>query len=1170
MNKYKLINNITGWIAFLIAAIVYLLTVEPTASFWDCGEFITMAYQLQVGHPPGAPFYALVANLFSQFASDPSQVAIWVNYSSALASAFTILFLFWSITHLTRRLLIKKSADELPIGQMIIVMGSGLVGALVYTFSDTFWFSAVEAEVYALSSMMTALVFWLILKWEDNVHKPHADKWIVLIAYVMGLSIGVHLLNLLCIPAIVLVYYFKKRELVTEEADEKGLSFFKLNWKGTVSALLVSFGFIFVLMYGIIPGFTKVGGWFELFFVNTLGMSYNSGVFVYIILLVASICWSIYETLSPKGNEKRARFSFFTSMALSGMMTIGYNGWVWALLIAVGAYFAFKYKKMNIRFINLAMSSLLVILIGYSAYALLPIRSSANPPLDLNSPEDVFALGRVLNREQYGSTPLFYGTTFASQLKRDANGVAMIKSEKRQFHRIVKTSPDQRDRYVSTTIPTYKFTNTMFFPRMYSSPDNPAFRNHIIGYERWGGVVDRNTPPTALQNIRYLLDYQINYMYFRYFMWNFSGRQNDIQGDGGITKGNWITGIPFFDQYVLGLGPQTDIAPDIVDNKGRNKYYMLPFLLGIIGIAYQLRLKNRGKQSFAVVFMLFFMTGLAIVLYLNQTPFEPRERDYAYAGSFYAFAIWVGMGVAGISLFLRKYIKSTKIAAIIASVACLFVPIQMATENWDDHDRSGRTIARDTGMNYLVGLGENAIIFTNGDNDTYPLWYVQETEGFRRDVRVTNLSFLQTEWYVDQLLRQAHQSTPLPINWTQAQYSGDNGSAAFVISRREIEAALRQGDVPPVSFPQFFDRSAFLDTIPLDETMQNLRNGQSHHNTPFNTGGRQVIPGDLLYMRVDTSKVDWTSMNAAPSDLMLINLDGKSVVYRQEMMIMEMLNNINNDNWQREMHFATTVTPSLYLNLDKMDNMSLSGMTYQVVPGVPLSNGVNTERMFDNMVNHFRFGGLEYDPNIYFDETARRMILTFRMNFAQLIFALIEEGKHDKALIALDRAITAMPSSAIRFGTEGLSFARAYFHLGETEKAEALIAEITDRLNRNLNWFQRLRPDQAANSLPDIITDNINPMLLTASIYQQFDSQQYLLMVENLLERAETFYLMGIPFVGDTILRGLTDGAIRGFHFAMREENAENQSIEEDVMDKTLRMMQQFSPRLLQQYQSGQ
>ncbi len=1153
MSKYKLINNISGWAVFAVAATVYLLTIEPTASFWDCGEFITSAYKLEVGHPPGAPFFMLVGNFFTQLARDTSQVAMMVNIMSALMSAFTILFLFWTITHLTRKLLLKKSDDVLTVGQTIAVIGSGVVGALVYTFSDTFWFSAVEGEVYAFSSMLTALVFWLILKWEDNADKPHSDKWLVLIAYVMGLSIGVHLLNLLCIPAIVMVYYFKK----TENA----------NWKGALKALLVSFVLIIIVMWGVIPGFTKVGGWFELLFVNTLGLPYNSGVLFYLLVLVASIVMGLYHTISSKKNENRARTAFFMTLALTGVLFISGSTWLWIVLIAAGAYFVFKSKKIIMRFINLSVSCIMVILVGFSAYALIPIRSSANPPLDLNSPEDIFSLGSYLNREQYGQTPLIHGTTYASKIARNADGTAITDGERISYKQVVKASPDEKDRYEKVISPNYKYTNTMLFPRMHSNPNNPSFQNHIIGYERWGGVNDRNTKPTFFQNLKYMFGYQFNYMYWRYFFWNFSGRQNDIQGDGGITAGNWITGISFIDEHVLGLGPQDEMAPDIVNNKGRNKYYMLPLILGIIGILYQLRLKERGLQSFIVVFLLFFMTGLAIILYLNQTFMEPRERDYAYAGSFYAFSIWVGMGVAGIALFLRKYIKNTKAATALASAACLFVPVQMASENWDDHDRSGRTLARDTGMNYLSSVGENAILFTNGDNDTYPLWYVQETEGFRTDVRVTNLSFLQTEWYIDQLVRPAYESEPLPIKWSRPRYSGDEGSAAFVITKKEIESVLSQSQIPAISYNNYYDTNAYRDTISLKQTMENLRTGvNSKPSNPFNTGDTQVIPGNRLYLDVDSSAVNWDALAAKPTDRMIISLEGKQAVYRHELMMLELLTNINDDNWERPLHFATTITPSLYMNLQE-NNFSLNGLTYQVVPGSPLNNGVNLEAAYDNMVNKFRWGGLENNPDIYMDQTSRRMLSTFRLYFTQLIDELINAGENEKALTALDKVTSMIPDSAVSYGTDGLLFARAYYRIGEQEKAEALITDIHNRINANLNWFERLKSIQIANTMSDIIYNNISPLMLVKNIYQQYDKEKYMLLTDDLFKRAQAFYMKGIPYVGDTILREITDSSVRGYYSASADDTT-RQAEEEGIMQRAMEMMEQFNPRLLEQYNS--
>lgn len=1152
MSKYKLINNISGWVLFAVAALVYLLTIEPTASFWDCGEFISSAYKLEVGHPPGAPVFMLVGNLFTQLTNNPAKVAKMVNIMSALMSAFTILFLFWTITHLTKKLLTNKNDNRLSIEQIIIIIGSGAVGALVYTFSDTFWFSAVEGEVYAFSSMLTAVVFWLILKWEENAHKPHSDKWLVLIAYIIGLSVGVHLLNLLCIPAIVLVYYFKKSE--------------NSNLKGVIKALLISFGLIIIVMWGAIPGFSKVGGWFELLFVNIFGTPYHTGLIIYIVLLTATLTWGLIQTISTKGNELQARIALFVTLALTGILFISENLWIWLILIAAALYLIFKQKKINKRFLNLSLSSLMVILVGLSAYTLIPIRSSANPPLDLNSPEDIFALGSYLNREQYGETPLFHGPTYTSRIARDSEGSTVKVGERKSYKQVVKQSADQKDRYEKVATPKYKYTDMMFFPRMHSNQNNPLFQNHIIGYEQWGGVTNRNQKPTFLQNLKYMFSYQFNYMYWRYFMWNFSGRQNDIQGDGGLTRGNWITGISFIDEHLLGLGPQDNIAPDIVNNKGHNRYYMLPLLLGLIGILYQLKLDKKGWQSFAVLFMLFFMTGLAIILYLNQTPFEPRERDYAYAGSFYAFSIWIGMGVAGISLYLKNHIKSNKTAAaIIATAASLFVPIQMATENWDDHNRSGRTLARDTGMNYLSCADHNAILFTNGDNDTYPLWYVQETEGFRTDVRVTNLSFLQTEWYIDQLVRPAYESTPLPIKWTRPRYSGGAGAAAFVISKEEIESVLKRNEVPPISWSNYFDKDAFRDTIPLKQTMENLRSGENAHpRNPFMTEDTQVIPSNTLALKVDSANINWQTVGAEPTNSMYISLKGKQAVYRQELMLLEMINNINDDNWDRPLYFATTITPSLFLNLqDKY--FSLNGLTYRVVPGKPLSNGVNTDVAFDNMVNKFRWGGLENNPNIYLDETCRRMLTTYRHYFHQLIEALIAEGENEKALIALDKITSMIPDSSVAYSTDGLLFAKAYYQLGESDKGDALISTIKNRIDKNLSWFVRLKPDRLANIISDILHYNINPLLLTKSIYRQYEWDKYETLTEDLLLYAQSFYSKGIGYLGDTILREIAESSLRGYCSA-HDEDTLRRSTEENYMYRAFALMERFNPALLDQY----
>lgn len=1154
MKNYKLINNITGWLVFAISAIVYLLTIEPTTSFWDCPEFIISAYKLEIGHPPGAPVFMLLGNLFSQFTSDPTQVARLVNSMSALLSAFTILFLFWSITHLTRKLLISKDEPELSLGQVIAVMGSGVVGALVYTFSDTFWFSAVEAEVYAFSSMLTALVFWIILKWEDNADSPNADKWIVLLAYIMGLSIGVHLLNLLCIPAIVLVYYYKKRD--------------NLNWKNIAIALLISFGIIVVLMYGIIPGFTKVGGWFELFFVNTVGLKYNYGLFIYIIILLAAIGWTLRETMYGKENNLKAKITFLLSLGLSGILFISSSVVLWIALMGIAAYFLFATQRVSNRFINLVTSCLFVILIGFSAYAVIPIRSAANPPMDENSPEDVFSLASYLNREQYGDKPLFYGQTYASQLQRTSDGTPITASQKKKYGKVIKSNPSEKDRYVvESTSSKYKYSHSMLFPRMITDKTSPFYQNHIIGYKQWGGVVDPEVPPTFFQNIQFFVSYQLNFMYWRYFFWNFSGRQNDIQADNGITKGNWITGIPFIDDKVLGLGPQDNIAPDVVDNKGHNVYFMLPLILGIIGIFYQLSLKEKGYKSFSIVFMLFFMTGIAIVLYLNQTPFEPRERDYAYAGSFYAFSIWVGMGVAGISLFLRKYIKNTTAATAIASIAALFVPIQMASQNWDDHDRSGRYMARDAGINYLSSVGENGIIFCNGDNDTFPLWYLHEVEGFRTDTRACNLSYLQTEWYTDQMLRTSYKSAPLPIEWSRARYSDDRYSHAYVITRRDIENALRNSDISPVSYSDYYDTSAYKDTVSLTQAMENLRTGKniSPKNPYVALANEPILPSDMLYLDIDSTKIKWNTMGAKPASKMFVNVAGQNVLYRQDLMLLDMLTNLNKTNWDRPLYFAATVDRNL--SRPVKDNLSLEGIAYRVVPGKPTNGGMNTDATYNAMMNTFKWGGIEKNPKIYLDPTSRNMVSTFRMYFVQLIGALIDEGKNDKALAALNKCLTVMPSEAVPLGNDGLLMARAYYRLGQKEKAKALINEVHGRIQKNLNWFDRLNQQQMANSWDDISQDNLRPLLLMAGIYQEFDKQAYTPLVDELLKRAQFYYTQGLPFLGDTILQELTDTSLRAYY--NEANDTLTHSISEKTLQQSLKMMQQYSPKLLEEYSKG-
>lgn len=1152
MKKYNLINNIFGWFSFAVAAIVYLMTIEPTASFWDCGEFITSAYKLEVGHPPGAPFFMLTGKFFTLFASDATQVAKMVNSMSALLSALTILFLFWTITHLAKKIIYTDSEKEMSLGQLIIIMGCGLVGALTYTFTDTFWFSAVEGEVYAYSSMFTALVFWLILKWENRADQPGSDKWLVLIAYAMGLSIGVHLLNLLCIPAIVLVYYFKKNK----NAD----------LKGTIIALAISFALIVVLMYGIIPGFTKVGGWYELLFVNTFGFSYNTGAFIYIALLIGSIVWALYETFSAKGKMVRAKIAFLLCIALSGVLFIGSNGFVWFLLIAATIGFVMWTKSITFKFINTTILCLLVILIGYSSFALIPIRSAANTPMDQNSPENVFTLAGYLNREQYGDRPLFYGKTYASKEARNSEGVLLPPiDEKVNYDETPKRSPSEKDKYVvSSTVPTYEYSNTMAFPRMYSSEGR-----HLIGYQIWGGVKDTKVPPTMFENLQFFLTYQLDFMYFRYFMWNFSGRQNDIQSTGTPTNGNWITGIGFIDE-ALGRGPQDNLPPDIANNKGHNVYYALPFILGILGIIFQITNRRKGEQQFLVTFMLFFMTGIAIILYLNQQPFEPRERDYAYAGSFYAYCIWIGLGVALLWRLLKKVLPETPAAAI-ATVLTLFIPVQMASQNWDDHDRSDRYTMRDFGQNYLMGCEPNAILFSMGDNDTFPLWYAQEVEGFRTDVRVCNLSYLQTDWYVDQMRRQAYDSEPLPITWENYQYFGSRGQAAYVLSKSDLENAITSqlGDseqmknwMGHINFNNYFDTAVFKNSMPLGDALEILKTKErySPRNPFIKSESAVILPSSKFTTTINTASVDWNKLGVEPATEFSIDLGSdKNAIYRQDIMIMEMLYNINKDDWKRPIYYAVTIGES---PLDLRNQSLLEGINYRIYPGKVDSTGVNTEVMFDNMVNKYKWGGAN-NPKVYLDENSLRMCRSFRSMFAYLITALVEKGDKEKALIALDRSTEVLPGNTVPRGAESVIFADAYFELGEKEKGQKIVNEILERTKASLQWYASMKQTDMVYSSGDI-REYLETELKILDVYQRYDKEKYEALLGDLTAQTNLFLMNGVSFNDRSHpLDYLMRIAIRGY---MYEQDSTIKKAEGEKMEKIASLVQKYKPELLQKY----
>jgi hypothetical protein len=1064
MKQFKLVDNIMGWLAFLIAAFVYCSTIEPTASFWDCPEFITTGYKLEIGHPPGAPFFMLTANLFSHFASDPTQVARMVNTMSALLSATCILFLFWTITHLTRKLILKDWSS-LTTSKLIAIEASGLVGALIYTFSDTFWFSAVEGEVYAYSSAFTAVVFWLILKWEDHADEPHSDRWLILIMYMTGLSIGVHLLNLLCVSAIVLVFYYRK--------------FPNANLKGSLVALAISFVLIAAILYGVVPGIITVGGWFELFFVNTLGCPFNTGVIIYVILLVSTVIWAIYESYVNK-SFKRSNISFVLSVAMLGVPFYGYGWSAFFIGVVVLAVLWFvvnrqviidKTKKpfVSARIKNTVLLCMLMLMIGYSSYAVIIIRSSANPPMDQNSPEDIFTLGSYLSRDQYGDNPLVYGQAYTSQVQLDIED-GMCKPHMVEgapiYQRKEKASADEKDSYfIVSRKRDYKYAQNMLFPRMWSS-------SHAEAYESWmGGVDGKQVPydrcgelisvkvPTMMENLRFFLSYQCNFMYWRYFMWNFAGRQNDIQGNGELEHGNWISGISFLDN--MRLGDQSKLPDDLKNNKGHNVFYCLPLLLGLIGLFWQAYRGQRGIRQFWVVFFLFFMTGLAIVLYLNQTPMQPRERDYAYAGSFYAFAIWCGIGVAAIIDLLKKYLKlnGTAVAAVV-SILCLLVPIQMASQTWDDHDRSGRYVCRDFGQNYLMSMQDkgNPIIFTNGDNDTFPLWYNQEVEGVRTDARVCNLSYLATDWYIDQMCRDAYDSPAVPITWPRLDYC--SGTNEYVEVRPEAKNQILE----------LYKTNPNEAKVAFGDNPFELKNIMKHW-VRSKDEDFHFIPTDTLYVTIDKEAVKKSGMMMAADsipDRMVISLKGKNALYKNDLMMLEILAQCN---WTRPIYVATTVGAENYMNLG--DNFVQEGLANRITPfttNVAGAKNFDTERVYTNMMTRFKYGGLE-KKGIYLDETVMRMCYTHRRLFAQLALHLIAEGKLDKAKKTLAYAEKVIPSYNVpmNYLSGGLDIAKAYAHLGNKAKATETLKAIFDNSHQYMKWYNSLTGSRFTQAQQDCI-----------------------------------------------------------------------------------------------------
>ncbi len=1001
MKRYNLYNLVVGWTTFLVSAVVYLLTIEPTTSFWDCGEFITTAATLQVGHPPGAPVFMVVGRLFTLLGGSPSNAAVMINIMSALASAFTILFLFWSITHLAKKLV--ATDDEISTGSLITILGAGLVGALGYAFTDTFWFSAVEGEVYAMSSFLTALVFWAILKWENIADEPHANRWLILIAYLIGLSIGVHLLNLLAIPAIVFVYYFRKYEVTT---------------KGIIYALLISVAILGGLMYGVIPGFVKIASWFELLFVNTFGLPFHSGALFYVIALTALMIWAIRYTVIR-------------------------NLIVW----------------------NTVAVALTVIFIGYSSFALIIIRSAAGPPMDQNSPNDTFSLLSYLNREQYGSRPLVYGQYYNSPLDPQ--------------NRYTQGSPyyTQRDgKYVITEYritPNYDDKFKTLFPRMWSSMDP----QHAAEYEQWAQIKGRRirhqnergetetiVKPTMGENLKFFFRYQVGHMYMRYFMWNFAGRQNDIQSHGGVLNGNWISGINVVDNFRL--GDQKNLPESLSGNKARNKYYFLPLIFGLLGIFYQFNKGREGRQGLWIVTLLFIMTGLAIVVYLNQYPLQPRERDYAYAGSFYAFAIWIGLGIPALYEAFRKMIPDSVNASLVTFVGLLAVPVLLLAENYDDHDRSNRYTARDLGANYLKTVANQGIVFTNGDNDTFPLWYNQDVEGVRRDVRVCNLSYLQTDWYISQMKRKMWDSEPLPFSLREEQYTQGTRDLVYLLDDPRIKR----------------------ETVDLREAVSFV--GSEDPATKLRQAGNaSYIPKKVISYPIDKEAVIRNNVVRPEDydkivDTMYIDLRHKDYLPKDEFMILDL---IANNNWERPIYFAITIGSNKFMNLQ--DYFQLEGFAYRLVPirkETPSNERINfgsvaSDIMYNNLMEEFKWGNMN-NPDVYIDENNARMMTNIRNNFNRLAQQLVSEAfetvstgetqvdmpspeerivnedKIEKAIRVVERGFDLVPTRVVPHEFFSLDMINTLYEAGAIEKAREKAMDAHHAFTDMLGYLFSMNP----------------------------------------------------------------------------------------------------------------
>ncbi len=890
MMDFKKLNNLSGWLTFLIALVVYSITIEDTASFWDAGEFIAVSNKLEVPHPPGAPFYLLLGRFFSFFSfGDPEKIAISINFLSALGSAFTILFLFWSITHLTSKIYPPKNNKNI-----ILVILSGLTGALSFTFTDSFWFSAVEAEVYAMSSFFTAFVFWAILKWEGLENEKLENKWIILIAYMMGLSIGVHLLNLVAIPALALIVYFKKY---------KNTSII-----GVITSFITGLIIVGLIVEGIIPGLPSTASFVERLFVNSLGLPFGSGIIFFILIFIASLAYLIWYS-----------------------------------------------QKREKPILNTSLLAFTFILIGYSSYSLVLIRSNYNPPIDENNPENILNFISYLKREQYGNRPLFKGQYFdAEVIKQEESGVNYKKGEEKYE---VK---EKKYRYV------FDPKRSTIFPRMYSNSPNHKKRYREITN------LNENQKPTYSDNIEFFFKYQVGHMYLRYFMWNFSGRSSDIQ------NANW-----------LGLQNVFDEVPYQLEmNKARNNYLMIPLLLGILGLLFQY---YRDNKNFYVVMLLFILTGVALVVYLNSPPTEPRERDYIYAGSYYAFSIWIGYGSLFIFSIFSRLITNKNISIALTALISLSSPVILAKENWDDHDRSDRFMTVDSAKNLLNSCAPNSILFTGGDNDTFPLWYVQEVENFRTDIRVIVLSYFNTDWYIEQMMSKKNDSEKIIFSIPLDNYiqGGLNDYLPYVNNPKIQNVAI--------------NLKGYINLVKRNSKAIQVATSASNYNS---------IPSKSFWLSVNTDNLIPEKLQDIKQDTLFISLkSNKSGLEKKDLAFLDLL---QANNWERPIYFNNTSLNGI--NLDLKRNVIQEGFAYRLFPVLNPNSGsiINTELMYSNIMNNSFWRELN-NPDAYFSEDHRGFIMNYRSTFNTLIKSLIANKQYEKALEVINKSIKLIPDESVMY-----------------------------------------------------------------------------------------------------------------------------------------------------------